>query len=205
MLAPVDSSSLPGRLAAIKLAWEDLNHLDQAEQRAISRHLSVSNLTANTIASLPDPDTFIAGGLHRCYPALDAYFDLTGNHSKDAKTVRKIAKHGLKLSCVPALDPRQNSIPNIDKKRDIVRQMLRHATSPFTPRQLLEAAAPQQVHFPNHRSAFTYSDFTTTEIASMLSKGVVKEWPFPEPPTVINAIRVVDDKAPKLRFCINPM
>ena len=44
-----------------------------------------------------------------------------------------------------------------------------------------------------------------TELVKALAEGVIAEWPFPEPPTVVNGLNVVDDKLPKLRLCINPM
>jgi hypothetical protein len=173
-LPPVNTAAAQQHIAAIRLAWEDLCNLRDAEVRATTRHGSIDQLIADTISSLPDPEAFRAGGLHRQAPALAAYFSLTTNTSKDAKTVLKIATNGLKLQCIPASDPRQTSIPNFAKKTSIVQQMLQQATSPFSPQQLLNAAQPQQVQFPNHKSAFTYSQFVKTEITSMLQKDVVK-------------------------------
>ena len=112
---------------------------------------------------------------------------------------------GIKLRCVPIDTPGQECIPHSVKKKQVVQQMLRQASSPYTPEQLFTAPQPLQVAFPNHKSAHTYSEFVSAEIVSMLGKGVIQEWTQPTPPTVINPIRVVDEKAPKLRFCINPM
>lgn len=42
------------------------------------------------------------------------------------------------------------------------------------------------------------------EIESCVKKGGIKKWTLGEPPTVVNGLKVVDDK-PKLRLCVNPM
>lgn len=173
-LPPIDTASAQQHISAVQQAWDDLCNLPDAEARAISQWGGVDQLVSTTIQNLPDPEAFRAGGLHRQAPALAAYFTLTSNHSKDAKTVMKIATNGLKLNCIPATDPRQAAIPNFSKKASIVHQMLQQASSPFTPQQLLSAPQPQQVHFPNHKSAVTYNQFVTSEIASMLAKDVVK-------------------------------
>ena len=44
-----------------------------------------------------------------------------------------------------------------------------------------------------------------TELVKALTKGVIAEWPFPEPLTVVTGLNVVAHKLPKLRLCINPM
>ncbi len=46
-------------------------------------------------------------------------------------------------------------------------------------------------------------EFVSEEIAAGLVKGVIKEWTLEEPLVVINGLKVVDEKFPKLRLCIN--
>ncbi|KAL0018826.1 hypothetical protein WJX77_004908 [Trebouxia sp. C0004] len=69
----------------------------------------------------------------------------------------------------------------------------------------LQGDRPAAVLFPKHQSVNTYKDFVQAEVARGLHKGVIARWPFKQPPTVVNGLRVVDDKLPKLRLCINPM
>ncbi|KAL0018834.1 hypothetical protein WJX77_008499 [Trebouxia sp. C0004] len=68
----------------------------------------------------------------------------------------------------------------------------------------LQGDRPAAVLFSKHQSVNTYKDFVQAEVARGLHKGVIARWPFKQPPTV-NGLRVVDDKLPKLRLCINPM
>ena len=50
-----------------------------------------------------------------------------------------------------------------------------------------------------------YADFVTKELVAALTKGEIEECTVDQPPEFINGLRVVDDKLPKLRLCINPM
>lgn len=69
----------------------------------------------------------------------------------------------------------------------------------------LQGSKPSPIQFHNHKSVQTYAAFVDTELVKALAKGVIAEWPFPDPPTVVNGLKVVDDKIPKLKLCINPM
>ena len=158
----------------MKLAWEDLLSLSDPEARIAQRFGSEEQCLAALMASLPNPDSFLAGGLQRNHPVLEEYFSLTGNSSRDAKTVLAMLQGGIKLTCTPASSPCQLLIPDFAKKRAVVQQMLARARSPYTSSQLLGADAPMQVHFPNHLSASRYAEFVSTEITSMLAKDVIK-------------------------------
>ncbi|KAL0030847.1 hypothetical protein WJX77_009431 [Trebouxia sp. C0004] len=79
---------------------------------------------------------------------------------------------------------------------------LQHRSHPY---QQAQSSRPSPVQFHNHKSFQTYASFVDTKLDKALAKGIIGEWPFPEPPTVVNGLKVVDDKLPKLRLCINPM
>lgn len=51
----------------------------------------------------------------------------------------------------------------------------------------------------------TNAPFVEAEIAKAEALGLIAKWPFKERPTVVNGIKVVDDKPDKPRMCINPM
>ena len=155
----------------MKLAWEDLLSLSDPEARIAQRFGSEEQCLAALMASLPNPDSFMAGGLQRNHPVLEEYFSLTGNSSRETRQCWPCSRAG---SCTPASSPCQLLIPDFAKKRAVVQQMLARARSPYTSSQLLGADAPMQVHFPNHLSASRYAEFVSTEITSMLAKDVIK-------------------------------
>jgi len=138
---------------------------------------------------------------------LEEYFRLTGGAASPAKTqVVKWLKEGIKFPFVDINDPGQLLAPKRKQKMLIVKSMLQSAV----PRgedieAYLSGDRPRTVQFPNHKSVNTYDDFVSQELASILEKGVIKEWAGLEPPVVTNGLLVVDDRAPKLRLCINPM
>ena len=55
---------------------------------------------ARTLAYAPDPDQFQAGGLHANVSSLQQFFNLTANHSVNARKVINWIKHGIKLPWV---------------------------------------------------------------------------------------------------------
>ena len=174
-LPPIDKAACEQPIRDMTAAWQDLQHLSDPQARIASRFGTEETCLQQLLARLPDPEAFTAGGLRKYQPVLAAYFALTNNSTRDAKTVLAMLKGGIKLQCVPANDKQhQSSIPQAAKKRAVVQQMLARATSPYTPEQLLAAPRPMQVHFPNHSSARRYADFVGTEIDSMLAKGVIK-------------------------------
>eukprot|EP00798_Chlamydomonas_sp_ICE-L_P003514 gene3514-biopygen21247 len=54
------------------------------------------------------------------------------------------------------------------------------------------------------KEVMRHEDFTRGEVVAMKRKGVVRVWDGVEAPVVVNGLRVVEDKLPKLRLCINP-
>ena len=161
---------------------------------------------AQLLNDLPDPERFRAGRLGERVEVLEEYFRIAGNKTKAATRVVRWLKHGIYCEFVPTDSPGQEAMPFSKKKKEIVRSMLQKAI----PRgeaveNYLSGNRPRAVHFPNHKSTAQYASFVEEELQGMLRKGVVKEWAAPEPPVVINGLRVVDEKAPKLRLCLNPM
>ena len=69
---------------------------------------------------------------------------------------------------------------------------------------MLEGPTPHRVVFPDHHSAEQHNSAVREGVAKLLEKGAVQKWQGPEPPTVINGLRVVEQPG-KLRLCINPM
>ena len=158
-------------------------------------------------ADLPDPARFQAGRLRAHVPVLEEYFRLTGGAaSPTAKQVVKWLKEGIKFPFVDINDPGQLLAPKRKQKMLIVRSMLQSALLGGEDIEAyLSGDHPRTVRFPNHKSVSTYDGFVSQEVASILEKGVIREWAGLEPPVVTNGLLVVDDRAPKLRLCINPM
>ena len=155
---------------------------------------------------LPEPEAFKAGRLGAHAGVWEKFFQLAGNRTKAAKQVVRWLRDGVFCPFVAIDHPGQEAAPFHKKKLEIVRAMLRRAVPVGADvDSYLRGKKPQAVVFPNHQSTVTYGGFLREELEGMLRKGVVKEWAAPEPPVVVNGLRVVDDKAPKLRLCINPM
>jgi len=57
--------------------------------------------------------------------------------------------------------------------------------------------------FTLHDPKVSHEAFVDAELAKAEAKGVIVEWPFAEPPKVVNGLKVVEGK--KNRLCINPM
>ena len=165
-----------------------------------------SRVEESLIRDLPDPDQFRAGQLRVHAAVWEEYFSRSGNNTKAAKQVSRWIRDGIHCPMVEVEHQGQQAAPFHRKKVEIVRAMLQRALPPGAEvESFLAGSKPHAVQFPNHRSASVYRDFVSAELGSMLEKGVVKEWAAEEAPTVINGLRVVDDKAPKLRLCLNPM
>ena len=153
-------------------------------------------------SSLP----FLAGQLGAHWKVVELYFNLTGNMSSSGKKVVKWLKEGLHLKWTVPNHPSQSSMPEYSKKLALVTSMLTRALgSKEKALEHLSGDRPKTVSFPNHRSTITYGEFLREELAGMLEAQVIKRWEAKEPPVVVNGIRIVDEKLPKLRFCINPM
>ena len=159
--------------------------------------------TARMLSYAPDPDQFQAGRMHSCLPVLVEYFKLTGNDSANARRVVSWIKQGIKFPFVGLDHASHVSTPERRKKLEAVRSMLKKAVGAEQVEQYLEGRTPSNVQFPNHKSAQVHASFVDAELAKAEAKGVIVEWPFAEPPTVINGLKVVEGK--KLRLCINPM
>jgi hypothetical protein len=155
---------------------------------------------------LRDPASFKAGGLRERAGVWEEFFKLTGNTSRSAQQVVRWVRDGIFCQMVEVEHPGQKAAPFHKKKVEIVSSMLKRALPPGTEvNNFLTGDRPRRVHFPNHQSTEKYGSFTQEELAGMLAKGLIKEWAAEEPPVVVNGLRVVDDKAPKLRLCLNPM
>ena len=153
----------------------------------------------------PDPEAFKAGRLHSCSPVPESLLSMTGSMTASAKRVLQWVSKGIKLNFVPVSHPSHLKAPKWRKRAEIVKHMLTKAVGKDKIDTYLQGDKPAAVHFPNHQSVNTYKDFVQAEVAKGIHKGLIARWPFSQPPTVVNGLRVVDDKLPKLRLCINPM
>ena len=68
---------------------------------------SISEPTETLRAALPDPGTFLAGGLGRHAPVLEEYLTQAGNTSGDAKEVLRWARRGFYWPMVAPTSPSQ--------------------------------------------------------------------------------------------------
>lgn len=164
-----------------------------------------SDWLARMISKAPDPEQFHAGRMHSHVVLLDKFFEETSNRTGNANKVRHWIRHGIRLPFVNMWHKSQQQAAHYDRNVKVVRRMLAKAVGPSNVDAYLQGSKPSRVKFPNHQSAHTYSSFVEAKIAKGISKGVMAEWPFPDPPTVTNGIKVVDTRPDKLRFCINPM
>lgn len=71
--------------------------------------------------------------------------------------------------------------------------------------QLLSGDKLACMQFPSHKSVEAYKPFVQAEIATGLDTGVIATGLCQKPPKVVKHFEGNDDKAPKLRLCINPM
>jgi len=155
---------------------------------------------------LPDPERFMAGELGRRAKVWEHFFKATGAGAAETERVLRWLKEGVACAFGEVETPGQQLAPFHKKKVEIVKEMLRRALpKESSVADHLEGGKPKPVHFPNHRSVGQYEEFVTKEVGEMVAKGVVKEWAAASKPVVVNGLRVVDDKAPKLRLCLNPM
>lgn len=129
----------------------------------------------------------------------------TDSHSRQASTVLGWKRNGLRLKFVGTQHPSQQKAPHRKRNLEVVRKMLSRAVGPSRVDECLSGTAPAEVQFANHVSVQQYADFVHKEIAAAVAKGVVKEWTLEESPVVVNGLKEVDDKLPKLGLCINPM
>ena len=155
---------------------------------------------------MPDPDQFRAGRLREHVGVLEAYFKEAGNATGAGKKVLRWMREGINWPRVAVQEPGQEAAPFHKKKLGIVRAMLAKAIPTGDKvEDYLQGGKPRRVCFPNHQSTVDYASFLEEELDGMLAKGVVKEWAAADPPVVVNGLRVVDEKFPKLRLCIIPM
>lgn len=157
------------------------------------------------IAMAPDPDHFHAGRLHSHVVLLDTFFDMTNSLNASSKKVKAWIRHGIRLPFVGVWHRSHLKAPHYRQIVEVVKRMLSRAVGTDNVSQYLQGSTPTPVQSPNHRSVLTYSDFVGSEITKGIAKGVMAVWPGPDPPTIVNGIKVVDDKFPKLRFCLVPM
>ena len=160
---------------------------------------------ARMLASAPDPDHFQAGRMHAHVDVLDAFFTQTGSNNPNSRKIRTWVRHGIKLPFVGVGHKSHAQAAHYDRNLQVVKRMLSRSVGEANISPLLEGSKPSAVQFQNHKSVQTYAAFVDSELAKALAKGVIAEWPFADPPTVVSGLKVVDDKLPKLRLCINPM
>jgi hypothetical protein len=151
---------------------------------------------------------FVAGRWRLHAKMWEKYLKYMGVMGKEnASLVLQILNDGYKFPWVKTDAESQAGIPQGAKKLQIVRQMLRKALPGLKEEEIEEYLAgnmPRRVQLPNHRSTLQYEQHVREEIPKLLAKGVVVEITQAHA-VVINGLKVVDAKAPKLRICINPM
>lgn len=153
----------------------------------------------------PDPSAFTAGRMHACVSVLQEYLESQGKKSRVATNVIKQFREGVKFKFVGTEHPSQAKAPQRRQKMEAVRSMLGKAVGKESVDEYLTGNTPHPIQFPNHRSVREYEDYVAAELEACMLKGVVKEWKFDKPPRVRCGLKVVDDKLPKLRLCVNPL
>lgn len=153
----------------------------------------------------PDPKKFSGGSMNASAEVWQEFLSRTESHSRQASAVLGWMRNGLQLTFVGTQHASQEKAPHRKRNMEVVRKMLTRAVGPARVDECLAGKAPAEVQFANHASVQKYEDFVTTELQAALAKGVVKEWTLEQSPVVVNGLKVVDDKLPKLRLCINPM
>ena len=176
---------------------------DPAYEATVEYQESDPDWSARMLACAPDPDLFQAGRIHACLGSWEEYFRATGNTSANAKKVLSWFRNGIMFPFVGVQHESHQRAPEWRKKLEVVRRMLTKAVGSEQVDEFLQGKTPGTVQFPNHQSAQTHAAFVDAELAKAEAKGVITVWPFAEPPTVINGLKVVEGK--KNRLCINPM
>ena len=150
--------------------------------------------SARMVKLAPDPDQFQAGRMHSHATLLDAYFTLTDSLNANNKRVKTWIRHGIKLPFVGVGHKSHDRAAQ--QNLEVVKRMLIKAVGSDAVSTHLQGSRPSPVQFHNHKSVQTYASFVDTELDKALAKGVIAKWPFPDPPTVVNGLKVVDDKLP---------
>ncbi len=199
-----DQAEVRQMMELMRQGLADISKLQDAGYDAMAEYQESDEAwTARLLSYAPDPEQFQAGRMHSCLPSLQEYFRLTGNRSANAKKVLSWVRKGIVLPFV-GLDHRSHdSAPEYRKKLEVVKRMLAKAVGAEQVVAYLEGITPSRVQFPNHKSAQSHEAFVDAELAKAEAKGVIVEWPFAEPPKVVNGLKVVEGK--KNRLCINPM
>lgn len=188
----------------LQVTWDTLTRLGQdpsfqpaPQEEGWDQHF------ANT---LPDAQTFMAGGLSRATAAWDHFFVLANTDEEGIREVRPWITEGVDWPMLPVFHKNHPHGPNRTKKINIVKSMLKRALPPGTEvTTYLQGPLPSAVEFGNHNSIQAHQQFATEEVQAMLSKRVIKRWTEEQQPVVINGLLVCTDKFPKLRLCLNPM
>ena len=161
--------------------------------------------SARMVSMAPDPDRFQAGRMHAQVAILDAFFAQTNTNSAISRKVKTWVRHGIKLPFVGVGHKSHAPAAHYNSNLEVVKRMLATVVGAANISPYLQGTKPSPVQFQNHKSVKTYASFVDEEVTKAVAKGVVAKWPFTHPPTVVNGLRVVDDKLPKLGLCINPM
>ena len=192
----------------IGLIWKLSNPAYTAAQKYTE---SDSAWSARMLELAPDPDCFQGGRMHSHVALLDKFFARTQTRSANSRRVRTWIRHGIKLPFVGLSHPSHARVQHWNRNLVVVKRMLSKALGTSDVSAHLEGTHPSPVQFPKHKSVPTYAPFVEAEIAKAEAKGVIAKWPLKECPTVVNGIKVVDDKPDKPRIssissmCINPM
>ena len=186
----------------LSMLWKLSNPLYTAAEEYAETDAAWS---ARMVNMVPDPDLFQAGRMHGHVTLLDAYFTLTKSLNASSKRVKAWIRHGIKLPFVGVRHKSHLRAAHYKQNLEVVKHRITKAVGADNVGTHLQGSRPSPVQFHDHKSVQTYASFVDTELVKALAKGVIAEWPFPEPPTVVNGLKVWDDKLPKLRLCINPM
>lgn len=138
-------------------------------------------------------------------PLMQKYFALAGNGSGNARKVLKWFKQGATMNFVGVGHHSHEHAPQFRQKMDAVRSMLTKTIGGEKVDHYLWGVTLLAVQLPNHTSVEQYDNFVQVEIESCLKKEVIKKWTVQEPPTIVNGLKMVDDKPEKLRLCLNPL
>ena len=197
---------LEGQLDMLRKGIDVVKLLSDPEYSAQKEYAEKdSDWLARMLACAPDPKSFKAGRMHACVSVLEEYFAELGNKSRNANKVISWFKEGVKFRFVGVEHKSHQHAPQFTQKMEAVKSMLTKAVGTKEVEQYLTGLTPHAVQFPNHKSVENYSRFVQEELDSCERKGVIKRWTLQKPPTVVNGLKVVDDKPEKLRLCLVPM
>ena len=156
----------------------------------------------SALDSLPDTNSFAAGGWSRAFPVWEHLLGPFKRAWKGVNWALKAMSKGANWPMVPPVS--QVNMPKHALKLSRARRALSLFHTPQQVDALLRSDKPAPLHLPNHKSALLHADFVEQELEKLQQTGALMQLPQGQVPTFVCSLGAVVQRD-KVRLVLDPL